>query len=123
MFLNGIQKKNRGKHVLRICFVKFLMFRKQKIKIGISKIVYGSLITLIFVLEKLVSRKLKIFNFFKTSFPRTKIRVIRLPYTIFNIPVFIFCLRNIKNFTKQIPKTCFPLFFVVSIKKHTIETA
>ena len=60
--------KNRGKHVLRICFVKFLMFRKQNTKTGISKIVYGSLITLIFVLEKLVSRKLKIFNFGKLVF-------------------------------------------------------
>src|SRR5215469_6288308 len=61
--MEATKKINRGKHVLRICFVKFLMFRKQKAKTGISKIVYGSLITLIFVLEKLVSRKLKIFNF------------------------------------------------------------
>jgi len=44
------------------------MFRKQNTKTGISKIVYGSLITLIFVLEKLVSRKLKIFNFGKLVF-------------------------------------------------------
>src|SRR5215475_3277512 len=99
------------------------MFRKQKTKTGISKIVYGSLITLIFVLGKLVSKKLKIFNFLEKSFSRTKIRVIRLPYTIFDIPVFAFCLRNIKNLTKQILKTCFPLFFVASIKKHSIETS
>src|SRR5215469_9989048 len=92
------------------------MFRKQKAKTGISKIMHGSLITLIFVLEKLVSRKLNIFNFLETSFSRTKIRVIRLPYTIFDIPVFAFCLQNIKNFTKQILKTCFPLFIFLPLR-------
>src|SRR5215475_10189922 len=110
MFLNGSHKKNRGKHVLSICFVKFLMFRKQKTKTGISKILYGSLITLIFVLEKLVSKKLKIFNFLETNFSRTKIRVIKASIHNF-FSVFAFCLQNIKNFRKQILKTCFPLFF------------
>src|SRR5215469_7139616 len=79
------------------------MEAKKKTRTGISKIAHGSLITLIFVLGKLVSRKLKIFNFFETSFPRTKIRVIRLPCAIFDIPVLV--------------------FFLASIQKHTIETS
>src|SRR5215469_4709267 len=123
MFLNGSHKNKQRKTCFKNLFREvFDVLQTESKNWDIENCVWKPN-NPNFCSRKTCLKKLKIFNFLETSFSRTKIRVIWLPYTIFDIPVFVFCLRNIKNFTKQILRHVFLCFFVASIKKHTIETS